>query len=323
MKKKNVILVSLFLILVMVASGCSSNNTPQTNTPQQSAPQQLSIGTASIGGAFYPVGQEISNLVTKHAEGIEMIPEVTAGAIENPRLINNKDVELGITNANLAYFAYKGEGAYEQKMDISAISSLHPSVFHIIAKENSSINSIADLKGKKIAVGPAGGGTLPILEAILEAYGLNIKDITPSYLSYADGFSQLSDDNVDVALALAGYPTSAVMEISATKKIKFINIDKDKMSNIIEKYPYYSEINVPKDVYKLDADAMAVGVLNTLIVSNDLDEETVYKITKAIFDNLDEFKAANATAKQIDLQTASQASIPLHPGAKKYFDEKK
>jgi TRAP transporter TAXI family solute receptor len=179
------------------------------------------------------------------------------------------------------------------------------------------------LKGKSIAVGPAGGGTLPILEAVLEAYGLSIDDITPSYLSYADGFSQLSDDNVDVALALSGYPASSVMEVSATKKIKFINIDKDKMAKMIEKYPYYSEITVPKDVYKLDNDATAVGVLNTLIVSNKLDEATVYSMTKAIFDNLDEFKEANATAKQIDLETASQAAIPLHPGAKKYFDEKK
>ena len=317
MNKKNITIMSLILMFSILITGCGGSGSGNNNN------SQLSIGTASMGGAFYPLGQEISNIVTKHTEGIGMIPEVTAGAVENPRLVNNKDIELGITNANLAYFAYNGEDAYEQKMNINAIASLHPSVLHIIAKENSSINSVADFKGKKIAVGPAGGGTVPILQALLEGYGLSMNDITPSYLSYGDGFSQLADDNVDVALALAGYPTSAVLETSATKSIKFIDIDKDILSKVIKEYPYYSEITVPKDVYNLKSDATAIGVLNTLIVSNDLDEATVYSITKAIFDNLEELKSSNATAKQIEFATATKVSIPLHPGAKKYFDEKK
>ena len=317
MRRKTIATILLLgLSMLVFVTGCS-----QTTEGNGTSDMQLSIGTASMGGAFYPMGQEISNLVNKYAEGITMTPEVTGGAIENPRLINDGDVELGITNASVGYFAYNGQEPYNQKLDVSAIASLHPSVFHIIVKDSSDINSIEDLKGKKIAVGPAGGGTLPILQVILEEYGMSMDDITPNYLSYSDGFSQLADDNVDVALALSGYPASAVMETAATKKIKFISIDQDRLDNITEKFPYYASINVPKDVYKLDEDATAIGVLNALIVSNELDDDTVYKITKAIFDNLDEFKESNATAKQIDLDTAQKTSIPLHPGAQKYFDE--
>lgn len=309
----------LVLSLVVLATGCSQKSEGEGGNNAKE--MQLSIGTASMGGAFYPIGQEISNLVTKYAEGVTMTPEVTGGAVENPRLVNDGDVELGITNANLGYFAYIGEEPYTKKLEVSGIASLHPSVFHIIAKDNSPINSIEDLKGKRIAVGPAGGGTLPILEAIFEEYGMSISDITANYLSYADGFSQLADDNVDVALALSGYPASAVMEISATRKIKFINVDQDKLDTITQKFPYYSGVNIPKDVYSLDEDATAVGVLNTLIVSSKLDEDTVYRITKAIFDNLDEFKEANAIAQQIDIDVAPNTAMPLHPGAQKYFHE--
>lgn len=324
--KKNLIgLVISLLIISIILVGCSNNaESAKGGDNNKSAEiRQLSIGTASMGGAFFPVGQEIANLVTKYVDGVNMTPEVTAGALENPRLIANGDVELGITNANLAYFAINGMNPYEKKLDVSAISLLHPSVFHIITLADSPINSIADLKGKKIAVGPAGGGTLPILQALLEEYGLSMDDIVPNYLSYNDGFTQLSDGNVDVALALSGYPASAVVEVSTSNDIKFLDIADDKLENIIAQYPYYSKVKVPKDVYKLESDAVAIGVPNVLLVSNNLDEQLVYNITKAIFDNLDEFKEANANAKQIEIEAADQTPIPLHPGARKYFDERK
>lgn len=322
MKKRSLLLICLVLSVSILLSACSSENGSEgeTLTLSEGETLTLSIGTASMGGAYYPIGQEIANLVTKHTENIKMTPEVTGGAVENPRLVDSGEVDLGITNANLAYFAYNGTEPYDAKLDISAIASLHPSVFHIIVKDNAKIESIKDFKGKKIAVGPAGGGTLPILEILLESEGLSIDDVVPSYLSYADGFSQLSDGNVDIALALSGYPASSVLELTATTKIRFISVDDDKLENILSNHPYYSKIIVPKDTYKLEEDAIAIGVRNILIVRNDMSEDVVYEITKAIFDNLDEFQEANANAKQIDLESAQDVPIPLHPGAQRYFD---
>ncbi|HWP68971.1 MAG TPA: TAXI family TRAP transporter solute-binding subunit, partial [Rectinemataceae bacterium] len=187
---------------------------------------------------------------------------------------------------------------------------------------NSPIKSFGDLKGKRVAVGPAGGGTLDILKVLLEAYGMNTKDITPNYLSYEDGFSQLADGNVDAAFALSGYPASAVMQTAATNKIKFIEVEADKLASIMKKYPYYSDITIAKSVYKTAQDAVMIGVQNVLIVRKDLSADTVYAITKALFDNLPEFAAANANAKQIDIKKASQVPVPLHAGAEKYFAEK-
>lgn len=279
----------------------------------------LLIGTASMGGAFYPVGQGISNLVTKYSGSYVMTPVVTGGAVENPRLIASGDVDLGITNANIAYFAYNGTSPYNKKLDIAAIANLYPSVLHMAVLAKSPINNFSDLKGKRVAVGPAGGGTLDILKVLLEEYGMTMKDITPSYLSYGDGFTQMADGNVDAAFALSGYPASAVMQTVATNEIKFIEIAPDKLANIIRKYPYYTDVTVSKNVYRTKADAVLIGVQNVLVVKKGFSEDLVYAVTKALFANLPEFAAANANAKQIDVKKASQTPIPLHAGAEKYF----
>ncbi len=283
---------------------------------------ELLIGTASMGGAFYPMGQGIANLVNKYSNSYSMTPIVTGGAVENPRLIDAGEVDFAITNANLAYFAWAGTAPYTKKMNISSVASLYPSVMHMAVLANSPINDFGDLKGKRVAVGPAGGGTIDILKVLLDEYGMTLKDITPSYLAYADGFSELSDGNVDAAFALSGYPASAVMQIIATKQIKFITIQPAKLESILKKYPYYTDITVSKDVYKTQKDAIMLGVQNVLIAKKDLPVDMVYAITKAVFDNLPEFAAANANAKQIDLKKASQVPTPLHPGAEKYFSQK-
>jgi len=280
---------------------------------------ELLMGTASMGGAFYPVGQGIANLVSKYSGSYAMVPVVTGGAVENPRLIASGDVDIAITNANIAYFAYSGTSPYTKKLDIACVASLYPSVLHMAVPAKSSINDFGDLKGKRVAVGPAGGGTLDILKVLLEEYGMTMKDITPSYLAYGDGFSEMSDGNVDAAFALSGYPASAVMQTVATSEIKFIEIQPAKFASIMKKYPYYTDITVSKETYKTKKDAVMVGVQNVLIVKKDFSEDAVYKITKALFDNLPEFAAANANAKQIDIKKAAQVPVPLHAGAEKFF----
>ena len=163
--------------------------------------QELRIGTASQGGAFYPVGQAISSLVDKYADGLTMVPVVTQGSVQNPRLVNTGEVDIAITNNNLSVLANKGVGPYKKSgaMNLRAIGSLHFSVLHMMTLDGSDINGIADLKGKRVAVGPAGGGTIPFTNQVLGLYGLSMDDITPSFLSYSDGFSQLADGNVDAA----------------------------------------------------------------------------------------------------------------------------
>ena len=284
---------------------------------------ELRIGTASQGGAFYPIGQAISNLVTKYVDGTTMVPIVTQGSVQNPRLVANGEVDLGITNNNLAWFAINGTGPYKDgELPLAGVAALHPSVLHMVALEGSDIHDVGDLRGKRVAVGPAGGGTVNILTNLLAAYDMSIDDITPSFLSYGDGFSELGDGNVDAALALAGYPTSAVLQTQATKNIQFIGIAGDKLADVLASHSYYTSIDVPADTYKTSSPTTMIGVNNMLVVRSDMDADKVNAIASAIFDHMDEFVAENAIAKQIDPARSKTLAIALHPGAQSYFDGK-
>jgi len=284
---------------------------------------ELRIGTASQGGAFYPVGQAISTLVSKYAKDTTMVPIVTQGSVVNPRLVNSGEVDVGITNNNLSVLANKGVGPYKKSgaMKLRSLGSLHFSVLHMMTLDGSPINSIADLKGKRIAVGPAGGGTIPFLTQVLALVGLTMDDITPSFLSYSDGFSQLADGNVDAAFALSGYPAGAVMQAQANKKLKFIPMSEDQVTTALDKYPNYNKVVVSKNVYNTQSDGTVLGVNNMLIVDAGMSDETAYEITKAIYDHMDEFRLENALAKQIEPERSLKLKIPLHPGAAKYFNK--
>ena len=288
-----------------------------------STAEELRIGTASQGGAFYPVGQTISSLVGVHADGLTMVPVVTQGSVQNPRLVNSGEVDIAITNNNLSVLANKGVGPYAKvgAMDLRAIGSLHFSVLHMMTLDGSDIDSVADLEGKRVAVGPAGGGTIPFMGQVLGLYGLSIDDITPSFLSYADGFSQLADGNVDAAFALTGYPAGAVMQAQANTKLKYIELTDSDIETALEKYPNYNNVVIPADVYDTDTDGALLGVNNMLVVDASMRDEVALAITAAIYDHMDEFRAENAHARQIEPERSLSLKIPLHPGAAAYFNK--
>lgn len=284
------------------------------------SPQELHIATASLGGAFYPVGQTASNLVTKYADNLTMLPVVSAGAIQNPRLVNSGEVDIGMTNGNMAWLAVNASGPYSESLDLKALGTLHPSILHMITLRNSDIRSFDDLRGKRIAVGPAGGGTYGFLIRLLEVHDMSIDDITPSYLAYGDGFAQLGDGNVDAAFALAAFPTSAVMQTLATNELSFIELSTDKLATMLEKYPYYTTRTLPSDTYRLEQDVNVIGVNNIMIVRSDMDEEQVFQIARSIYGHMDEFGKNNAIARQIDPLQSLQLPIALHDGAARYFN---
>ena len=284
---------------------------------------ELRLGTASQGGAFYPVGQAVSTLVSKHAgNDITMVPIVTEGSVQNPRLLGSGEIDAGITNNNLAVLANKNIGPYKDAgLELRAIGTLHPSILHVMVLDSSDVTSIADLKGKRVAVGPAGGGTIPFLNAILALDGLSTDHTTPSFVSYEDGFSQLSDGIVDASFALSGYPAGAVMQAKASAKLRFLNLSDAQLAALQEKTPAYGAFTVEPDVYDTDEAGSVVGVSNVLVVNSSMDEDEAYRIAKSIYGNMDEFRTENALAKQIDPAKSLSLAIPLHPGAERFFKE--
>jgi TRAP transporter TAXI family solute receptor len=147
------------------------------------AQTELRIGTASLGGAYYPMGQAISANVNNFADGYSMVPIVTGGGLENPRLVASGEVDVALAPASLSFLAVKGKGPYKDALNIQALGALHSSVLHIVTLPGNGIDSIEDLKGRTVAVGPAGGGTLGLMRNLFKLHGMTLEDITPSFLS--------------------------------------------------------------------------------------------------------------------------------------------
>ncbi|NLH45818.1 MAG: TAXI family TRAP transporter solute-binding subunit, partial [Acholeplasmataceae bacterium] len=188
----------------------------------------------------------------------------------------------------------------------------------------SGITSLDQIKGKRVAVGAAGSGTEANARQILEAYGITYKDISVQYLSFGEASSALKDGNVDVAFVTAGHPTAAIQDIATQNKVVLIPVDAAKADALIAKYPFYTKVNIPAKTYtNQDADVSAVAVRCMLVVSEKMDAQLGYDITKAIFSNLDRLKAAHAVAAVVSKASAKDGmSITLNAGAEKFFKEK-
>ena len=293
-------------------------------TPHSSmAQQELRIGTASLGGAFYPMGQALSTSVDQFADGYTMIPVVTGGGLENPRLVASGEVDIAIASASLAFLAVEGDAPYKEALDIRGIGALHTSVLHIVTLPDSGIESIADLKGRTVAVGPAGGGTIGMIRNLFTLYDMSMDDITPSFLSYADGMSQLADGNVDASFAVAGFPTGAVSQAIATNELAFLELDDEQMNELTTKFPYYTKSEIPADVYGNEEPITVIGSANLLVANASMTNDLAYTIAQSIYDHMDDLIAANALAAKIEPNSSLELPIPLHPGAQKYFEERK
>lgn len=211
---------------------------------------------------------------------------------------------------------------FKEKIEsVKGIATLYPETIQIVTTKKSGIQSVEDLKGKVVSVGEAGSGTRANAEQILEVHGMTFDDIKARNLSFDDSVSGIQDGTIDAAFITAGTPTGAVESLSATEDVVIVPIAEDKINALIEKYPYYAKDEVPQGTYKLAETVPTVAVRAMLVARADLPEDTVYNVTKAIFENLDKVK--HAKAQQIKLENALDGmSIELHPGAKKYFDEK-
>lgn len=282
------------------------------------AQQELRIGTASLGGAYYPMGQALSANINNFAEGYTAVPIVTGGGAENPRLVASGEVDLALAPASLSFLAAGGKGPYKDALNIQGVGALHSSVLHMVTLPGSGIESIEDLKGRTVAVGPAGGGTISMMRNLFTLYDMTLDDITPSFLSYADGMSQLADGNVDASFALAGFPTGAVSQIAATNDLQFIELGAEKMAELTGKFPYYTDAAVTADTYGNADPISVIGSPNLLIVRDDMDPELVGKLADAIYGNLDALIAENALAAKIVPEQSLSLPIALHPGAEAF-----
>jgi TRAP transporter TAXI family solute receptor len=291
-------------------------------TAQAENPKFLSMLTGGTGGTYYPLGGAIAKIVSDET-GIKTDALSSNASADNIIALNDGEAEIAFTQTDVAAYAIDGINNFkDQKIEgIQALGSLYPETVQIITTEKSGIKTVNDLKGKKVSVGAPGSGTYVSAEQILEVYGLNMKDIRAQHLDFGESVGGIQDGNIDAAFITAGTPTGAVEQLTATAKVNVLPIDGEEAKKLIDKYPFYGVDTIKEGTYGLANDVDSVAVLAMLVVQKALPEDAVYNITKAIYENLD--KIAHAKAKEISLDKALDGiGFDLHPGAKKYYEEK-
>ena len=301
---------------------------PESKAEERSAsadmPKFVNVIGGPTGGMYYPAGIAIAEIFTNEL-GIQATAQVTGGAAENPTLVHELSGECSITMTSAAYAAYNGQAPYEEAYTdvLGWFNNLSTGAQQLVTLEDSGINSIADIKGKKIAMGPAGNGGIDLLQGLMEEHGFSLDDCETTYVSFADGLSALKDGAVDVAMVQSAPPASAIVEFAVTcDNFKIISVEKEIAEAYIEKNPYYSYFTIDASVYGTSEGASIMGVPVMGIISESLSEEVVYEMTKALFENIDTVTSCHAAVSGFSLENAATGlPIPLHPGAEKYFRE--
>ncbi len=319
MKKKLATVTALAVVAMMAFAGCGGGNDAEGGAAQ------LTLGTGGTTGTYYAVGGTMSTVLNNAMENTSLKVVSTGASKANILDIDEKVSDIAIVQNDVMYYAFNGtdlfeaDGAFDT---FSAVAGLYDETCQVIAE--SGITSIADLKGKTVNVGDAGSGVEFNATQILAAYGLDIhKDIVKVNGSFGDAADSIKDGKIHAAFITAGAPTTAVVDLSISKEINLLSIDDEHAEALMAEYPFYTKTIIPGGTYaSVPEDVQTLSVRATLIAGNDLTEDAVYELTKALFENKDALANSNAKFAELDPALAVQGiSVPFHPGAEKYFKE--
>lgn len=314
--KKSIVIILITLLLAGIIAGCTKKTGGSTN---------LILATGGTSGTYYPFGGAMGQIWNTNIENMNVTAQATGASKENIRLVGSGEAELAIVQNDVMDYAKNGIELFDgEKIEtFSTMAAMYPEIVQIVVAENSDINSIADMKGKRISVGDAGSGVEANAKQILEAYGLTFDDLKTRRLSFRESGAALKDRQIEGFFVTAGTPNAAIQEIATIGGVKLISIDDETKKKLMDKYEFYTEYTIPKETYNgMVDDANTVAVKATVIVNNDLPEDVVYNLTKTLFEKQPELAQAHAKGKELSAADAVKGvSVPFHPGAIKYFKE--
>ncbi|WP_246938545.1 TAXI family TRAP transporter solute-binding subunit [Bacillus pinisoli] len=322
--RKSIMFVSLLALLLL--SACGGTNQAGGGGAKK---QFVTIATASTGGTYYPIGVGMGNLWSEKLadQGINATGQSSAGSVENIDLLRNGEAQMAILQGLIGAQAYTGKGNFEGNAyeDLRSISMLWPNVEHFVLMDSKvSTGTIADIEGSVFSVGPQASGTEQSTLVIMEALNLTKEDITPEYLGYDDAVASMRDGRLEGASMPAGIPVAALTDAYASGvKATILEVTDEQMEAVNGVFNTWYRYTIPAGTYpKVDKEIQTIAQPNFLGVAGDMDEETVYQLTKALYENLDQMYEVHNSAKEITLETALDGlPAPLHAGAYKYFKE--
>jgi uncharacterized protein len=290
---------------------------------------QLSIATGGTGGVYYPLGGGMANVLSKHVPGITATAEVTGGSVDNLKLIGTGKPYIAMSMADAGQDAFRGEDKFKgHKVPMKTLMIMYPNRMHVVTVEGTGVNTMADLKGKRVSTGSPGSATEVMAFRLIEAAGLDKdKDMKRERLGVAESVNAIKDKKIDAFFWVGGLPTAAVTDLAATPGTKVKLIDHANLVPAMnKKYGnlYFADV-IPKATYSgMAADNRMASVANILVAHEKMSDQIAYNIVKTVFEHKPELVAVHKEAENFKLesQKAAATPIPFHPGAVKYYTEK-
>jgi hypothetical protein len=287
------------------------------------AKTDIILGTAGTAGTYYVVGAAMAQAINNKSQRLNVIAQPTKGSIENINLTNAGDIQMGMSNADGVYWATTGTGTYQKagKQNVSAVMSLYMSAGQMATLKNSGITTYADLKNKKVCLGPPSTTIVEMSKAILRGYGIDPeKDIKPFFLSFDEGLAKLTDGEIDATFFVAGVPTAAMINAASTGNIRFVTASDEVLGKVSKENPYFVRYWIPAGTYKgQDKEVPTLKIMTEIFVNNDVPEDVVYEFVKLALENVPDYLSAHTVVKEINPSTAASTISELHPGALKYY----
>ncbi len=289
----------------------------------------VTIASGWVVGVYYPLAGAMSRIAYNAKDlNIRATVEASGASVANAQLIGTGDADFAMLQNDIAYYAYQGMtlAAFKDKpvKTMGGVFTIYPELVHIVVSQASGVKSVGDLRGKRVVLGPQGSGTEQNALQILEIHGIREADVRAERIDAAAATDQLKDGRVDAAFFTTGLASAVIVDTLISGKMVLLPMGGAEGEALLKKYPFYTMERIPAYTYKgQERELSTPAVMAMLVARADLPEDLVYKFTKAIFDNLGQFHAAHAAAKQLKLESALIGMpIPLHPGAAKFFKEK-
>lgn len=285
----------------------------------------VSIATGGTAGTYYPIGGAIAQAVSKNPD-LQATAETGNASVANTNLIAKKDIEIAFVQNDIAFWAYNGQQMFKEPMkNLRAVAALYPEHIQLITAKSANINTLNDLKGKRVGIGAPGSGVEGDVQAIFQVAGLKYADMKVDYLDFGATTSRFKDNQIDAGFVVAGYPTASVMDLATMKEISLLSFDDAFLAQLSKVHPYFVTSSIPANTYSgINTPTKTPAVMAILITHDAVPEDVIYKFTKTLFDNIADVQASHAKGKEITLKTALDGlTVPLHPGAAKFYKEKK
>lgn len=317
---KKILLLTLFSSF-LIACG-DDQNTSKNDNPDKLDTRFVTIATGGSSGPYSILGTTLGQIYTK-TYNVNSKAQSTAASIQNVNMLNQGKAEIAFVMSDVLSQAISGEGSFSNPAEnIAQIAVLYPNYVQIVTSKKSGIKTMDDLRGKRISVGDLNSGAEMNSRTLLNGHNITYDDLKVDFLAYSEAVDALRGGRIDAAILTSGLPNASIMELEQGFDLQLVEIRKEMVDEITKNQDYFLSGEIPANTYGNSSAVPTAVIVNALVVRKDLSDSDVYKLTKTFFENLHVLINSHQAAKDISFENAQNGLIaPLHPGAKKYYDE--